>query len=106
MMAMEVIRVTRGLYELISSGTGIVGLFDAWISGVSATGGCATDITNDWDGTYPDACGEAVTVEFTATDTVCGDSDVCSATFTVEVRPCSHHLSSGSDGNPVKIKQI
>ena len=34
-------------------------------------------ITTDWDSiNYPDACGDALTVEFTASDTVCGDSDV------------------------------
>src|SRR6056297_4018355 len=59
--------------------------FDTWIANVSATGGCDVDVTNDWvPGNYPDACGGAVTVEFTAEDNICGDIDVCSATFTVE----------------------
>ena len=59
--------------------------FDSWIADVSATGGCDLVITTDWDSVnYPDACGESLTIEFTATDTVCGDSDVCSSTFAVE----------------------
>jgi len=58
--------------------------FDSWLSEVSASGGCGDiEISNDWNGTYPDNCGDSVTVEFTAIDPVCGNTVVSSASFTV-----------------------
>jgi hypothetical protein len=67
------------------SGNSLVDVFDTWMSGVSASGGCgAMNVTNDWDGIYPDSCGGSVEVVFTSKDNICLDSAVCSAVFTVE----------------------
>ncbi len=67
------------------SGNSLADVFDSWMSDVTASGGCGvTNISNDWEGTYPDSCGGSVEVEFTATDDICRDTVVCSAVFTVE----------------------
>ena len=62
--------------------TSIQDFFDRWLMDVSASGGCGNiEITHDWDGTYPGYCQEVISVTFTATDVICGDTAVRQALF-------------------------
>ncbi|WP_167619667.1 hypothetical protein, partial [Maribellus sediminis] len=58
----------------------IMSAFDAWL--VSAIFNGDSTIYNDWNGEYPDKCGEVVTVNFWVNDT-CADPGACQTTFTV-----------------------
>ncbi|MCB9298748.1 MAG: T9SS type A sorting domain-containing protein [Lewinellaceae bacterium] len=56
--------------------------FAIWIGQFAATGGCNPQGSDLSQYVAPDYCGGSVTVTFTATDD-CGETDECSATFTV-----------------------
>ncbi len=58
--------------------------FELWIAGFTISGGC-NPVTTDLSGFVVPACGESLTIQYSAED-VCGLSASCTATFTVA--PC------------------
>lgn len=56
--------------------------FASWLSGFNTFGGCAAQHSSVMNYDAPSACGGSVTVKYYAWDR-CGDSDFCTATFTV-----------------------
>ncbi len=60
--------------------------FAAWKNSFSYSGGCGTTATDISNVSAPLACGGTVSITYTATD-VCGQSQMCTKTFTVTAAP-------------------
>ncbi len=73
--------------------------FDNWLAGVSVIGSDSM-LTTDWDSvTYPNACGDTITVTWTLHDE-CAIPNTCSATFRVPADltdPVLANLPTGGD---------
>jgi uncharacterized protein YdbL (DUF1318 family) len=69
-------------------------LFNSWLSQFTYSGGCSiTEIGNT--GAAPDACGGSTTINYSVTD-VCGQSQNCQGTFTVNNAPDLSVICPGS----------
>jgi subtilisin-like proprotein convertase family protein len=69
----------------VACGDNITGLINTFLNVPTAEDGCGGPITltNDYDGTAPDLCGDNITVTFTATDE-CGNSTITTGEIVVE----------------------